>query len=81
MPIMESVLPRRGRDVAADKDADGQIAAVCSSVTSRSRVRPRRHGSRRSKDRGVLGNGHYMMIEKNRRQVFGVIRERIERKV
>ena len=33
------------------------------------------------KDRGVLGNGHFMMIENNRRQVFDVIRGWIEQKV
>jgi pimeloyl-ACP methyl ester carboxylesterase len=33
------------------------------------------------KDRGILGNGHFMMIENNRRQVFDVIRGWIERKV
>ena len=33
------------------------------------------------KDRGILGNGHYMMIESNRRQVFDVIRGWIEQKV
>jgi len=26
-----------------------------------------------SKDRGILGNGHFMMIENNRRQVFDAI--------
>jgi len=25
------------------------------------------------KDRGILGNGHFMMLETNRRQVFDVI--------
>jgi pimeloyl-ACP methyl ester carboxylesterase len=33
------------------------------------------------KDRGVLGNGHFMMMENNRRQVFDVIRGWIEQKV
>jgi pimeloyl-ACP methyl ester carboxylesterase len=33
------------------------------------------------KDRGVLGNGHFMMIENNRRQVFDVIRGWIDQKV
>ena len=33
------------------------------------------------KDRGILGNGHFMMFENNRRQVFDVIRGWIERKV
>jgi pimeloyl-ACP methyl ester carboxylesterase len=33
------------------------------------------------KDRGVLGNGHFMMLENNRRQVFDVIRGWIEEKV
>jgi hypothetical protein len=33
------------------------------------------------KDRGILGNGHFMMLENNRRQVFDVIREWIEHKV
>ena len=33
------------------------------------------------KDRGILGNGHFMMIENNRRQVFDVIRGWIEQKV
>jgi len=33
------------------------------------------------KDRGVLGNGHFMMMENNRRQVFDVIRGWIEQKL
>jgi pimeloyl-ACP methyl ester carboxylesterase len=33
------------------------------------------------KDRGILGNGHFMMLENNRRQVFDVMREWIEHKV
>ena len=33
------------------------------------------------KQRGVLGNGHFMMIENNRRQVFDVIRGWIEKNV
>jgi pimeloyl-ACP methyl ester carboxylesterase len=33
------------------------------------------------KDRGILGNGHFMMLETNNRQVFGVIREWIEKAV
>jgi pimeloyl-ACP methyl ester carboxylesterase len=33
------------------------------------------------KDRGILGNGHFMMLETNRRQVFDVIRGWIENKV
>jgi pimeloyl-ACP methyl ester carboxylesterase len=33
------------------------------------------------KDRGVLGNGHFMMIENNRRQVFDVIQGWIEKNV
>ena len=33
------------------------------------------------KDRGILGNGHFMMLETNRRQVFDVIRGWIEAKV
>jgi hypothetical protein len=33
------------------------------------------------KDLGVLGNGHFMMIENNRRQVFDVIRGWIEKNV
>jgi pimeloyl-ACP methyl ester carboxylesterase len=33
------------------------------------------------KDRGILGNGHFMMLENNRRQVFDVIRGWIEQKV
>jgi pimeloyl-ACP methyl ester carboxylesterase len=33
------------------------------------------------KDRGILGNGHFMMIENNRRQVFDVIRGWIEQKI
>ena len=33
------------------------------------------------KDRGILGNGHFMMLETNRRQVFDVIRGWIETKV
>jgi pimeloyl-ACP methyl ester carboxylesterase len=33
------------------------------------------------KDRGILGNGHFMMLETNRRQVFDVVRGWIEGKV
>ena len=33
------------------------------------------------KDRGILGNGHFMMLETNRRQVFDVIRGWIDSKV
>ena len=33
------------------------------------------------KDRGILGNGQFMMLETNRRQVFDVIRGWIESKV
>jgi hypothetical protein len=33
------------------------------------------------KDRGVLGNGHFMMMEDNRRRVFDVIRGWIEANV
>ena len=33
------------------------------------------------KDRGLLGNGHFMMLENNRRLVFDVIRSWIEEKV
>ena len=33
------------------------------------------------KDRGILGNGHFMMIENNRRQVFEVIRDWVEKRL
>jgi len=33
------------------------------------------------KDKGILGNGHFMMLETNRRQVFDVIRSWIDSKV
>jgi hypothetical protein len=33
------------------------------------------------KDQGILGNGHFMMIESNRKQVFDLIRGWIETKV
>jgi hypothetical protein len=33
------------------------------------------------KDRGILGNGHFAMIETNRKEVFEVIRGWIESKV
>jgi pimeloyl-ACP methyl ester carboxylesterase len=33
------------------------------------------------RDKGILGNGHMMMIENNRRQVFDAIRGWIERKI
>jgi pimeloyl-ACP methyl ester carboxylesterase len=33
------------------------------------------------KDHGILGNGHFMMLENNRRQVFDVIRGWIEQKL
>ena len=35
----------------------------------------------RLKDKGILGNGHFMMIETNRRQVLYAIREWVESKV
>jgi pimeloyl-ACP methyl ester carboxylesterase len=33
------------------------------------------------KDKGILGNGHFMMLETNNRQVFDVIREWVEAKL
>jgi pimeloyl-ACP methyl ester carboxylesterase len=33
------------------------------------------------KDKGILGNGHFMMLESNRRQVFDAIRSWIDQKV
>jgi pimeloyl-ACP methyl ester carboxylesterase len=33
------------------------------------------------KDKGVLGNGHFMMLENNRRQVFDAIRGWLEQKI
>jgi pimeloyl-ACP methyl ester carboxylesterase len=33
------------------------------------------------KDRGILGNGHFMMLENNRRQVFDAIRGWLEQKL
>jgi hypothetical protein len=33
------------------------------------------------RDKGILGNGHMMMIENNRRQVFDAIRGWIEEKM
>lgn len=33
------------------------------------------------KDRGILGNGHFMMMETNRKQVFDVIAPWLEQKV
>ena len=33
------------------------------------------------KDKGILGNGHFMMLENNRRQVFDAIRGWLEQKV
>lgn len=33
------------------------------------------------KDRGLLGNGHFMMLENNRRQVFDAIRGWLEQKI
>jgi hypothetical protein len=33
------------------------------------------------KDKGILGNGHFMMLENNRRQVFDMIRAWIDQKV
>jgi pimeloyl-ACP methyl ester carboxylesterase len=33
------------------------------------------------KDKGISGNGHFMMLENNRKQVFDAIREWIEKKV
>ena len=33
------------------------------------------------KDRGLLGNGHFMMLENNRRQVFDAIRGWLEQKL
>jgi hypothetical protein len=33
------------------------------------------------KDHGILGNGHFMMLESNRRQVFDLIRGWIDENV
>ncbi len=33
------------------------------------------------KDHGITGNGHFMMLETNRKQVFDVIQGWMERKV
>jgi hypothetical protein len=33
------------------------------------------------KDKGILGNGHFMMVETNRKQVFDVIQSWIEQKI
>jgi alpha-beta hydrolase superfamily lysophospholipase len=33
------------------------------------------------KDKGILGNGHFMMLENNRRQVFDAIRSWIDQKL
>jgi hypothetical protein len=33
------------------------------------------------KDKGILGNGHFMMLETNNRQVFDVIRAWVEAKL
>jgi hypothetical protein len=33
------------------------------------------------KDKGILGNGHFMMLESNRKQVFEAIRGWIEENV
>jgi hypothetical protein len=33
------------------------------------------------KDKGILGNGHFMMFENNRRQVFDAIRSWIDQKL
>jgi pimeloyl-ACP methyl ester carboxylesterase len=33
------------------------------------------------KDKGISGNGHFMMLENNRKQVFDTIREWIEKKI
>jgi hypothetical protein len=33
------------------------------------------------KDKGILGNGHFMMLESNRRQVFDTIRAWLEEKL
>ena len=33
------------------------------------------------KDKGILGNGHFMMLENNRRQVFDAIRAWVEQRV
>ena len=35
----------------------------------------------RLKDKGIQGNGHFMMIESNRKEVFDTIRGWIESKV
>jgi hypothetical protein len=34
-----------------------------------------------SRNHGILGNGHFMMLENNRKQVFEVIRDWIEKRV
>ena len=33
------------------------------------------------KDKGILGNGHFMMLENNRKQVFDAIRGWLEQKI
>jgi hypothetical protein len=33
------------------------------------------------KDKGIVGNGHFMMLENNRREVFDAIRGWIESKI
>ncbi len=33
------------------------------------------------KDKGILGNGHFMMLENNRRQVFDAIRGWLEQRI
>jgi hypothetical protein len=33
------------------------------------------------KDKGVLGNGHFMMFEDNRKQVFDAIQKALEARV
>lgn len=59
-----------------ESDADGRITRR---VFMQQAAAPAEHLN--LKDRGILGNGHFAMLESNNKQVFEVIREWIEQRV
>jgi hypothetical protein len=67
IPIVYVVAEKSGRD-------GGPVAAFLRQAGCDAEVM-------NQKDKGILGNGHFMMLENNRRQVFDAIREWIEQKL
>jgi hypothetical protein len=67
MPVMYLLSERGGRNGRPIIDALTQSGARAQLIDL--------------KDRGILGNSHFAMFEKNRRQVFEVIRGWIEQQV